>query len=151
MLGTVLFIASGCISGQKETGKQVFEFHSGGAYHLEGYGEWQIKLDTEGYLSISHDVQGKVKDYGTFTLTESENSELWQLIRAMGLETMSFPQRAGMPDEVQYSFSLEDENGRIRSVEIWINDARQNDRIVALVDQIGLLIGQYTGQTPVLK
>jgi hypothetical protein len=46
---------------------------------------------------------------------------------------------------------LEDKNGRVRSVEIWINDARQNDKIVALVDQIGLLIEQYNGQTPVLK
>ncbi len=103
ILGTVLFIALGCISGQKGTGKQVFEFYSGGAYHLEGYGEWQIKLDTEGSLSISHNVRGEVKDYGTFPLTEPENSALWQLIRAMGLETMSPPQRAGMPDEAQFA------------------------------------------------
>ncbi len=102
-------------------------------------------------MSISHNGRGEVKGYGAFPLTEPENSTLWQLIRAMGLETISPPQRAGMPDEAQYSFSLADENGRVRSVEIWINDARQNDRVVALVDRIGLLIEQYTGQTPVLK
>ncbi len=151
ILGTVLFIAPGCISGQKGTDKQVFEFSSGGAYHLEGYREWQIKLDTGGNLSISHNVRGEIKNYGTFPLTEPENSELWQLIQAMRLEKMSPPQRAGMPDEAQYSFSLEDENGHVRSVEIWINDARQNDKIVILVDQIALLIEQYTGQMPVLK
>ncbi len=151
LLGVVLFIAPGCDSRQKEADKQVFQFSSGGAYHFEGYGEWQIKVDTEGRLSINHNVQGEVKDYGMFPLTDPENSELWQLIWTMGLEVMSPPQRAGMPDEAQYSFSLEDENGRVRSVEIWINDARQNDKIVTLVDQIGLLIEQYTGQTPVLK
>ncbi len=151
LVGLALFIASGCSSRQKEADEQVFEFSSGGVYHFEGYGEWQIKVDAGGNLSVSHNVQGEIKEYGTFLLTEPENSELWQLIRAMGLETMSPPQRAGMPDEAQYSFSLEDENGRVQSVEIWINDARQNDRVVALVDRIGLLIEQYTGQTPVLK
>ncbi len=151
VLGMVLFIAPGCIPGQKGTGKQMFEFSSGGAYHFEGYGEWQIKVDTGGNLSISHNVQGDIKDYGTFPLTESENSALWQRIRATGIETMTPPSRAGMPDEAQYSFSLEDENERVRRVEIWINDAQQNDKVVALVGQISSLIEQYTGETPILN
>ncbi len=151
LFGLALFIALGCSSRQTEAEKQMFQFSSGGAYHFEGYGEWQIKLDTGGNLSISHNVQGEIKDYGTFPLTEPDNSELWQLIQAIGLDTMSPPQRAGMPDEAQYSFSLEDENGPVRSVEIWINDAHQNDKIVAMVDQIGLLIEQYTGEEPVMR
>lgn len=129
----------------------MFEFSSDGAYHFVGYGKWQIKVDSEGNLSISHNVRGEVKEYRTFPLTEPENSELWQLIRGMRLEKMSPPQRAGIPDETQYSFRLEDENGRLQSVEIWINDTRQNDKIVALVDHVGVLIEKYTGETPVLK
>ncbi len=151
LLGLVLFIAPGCGSRQKKGETQMFEFSSSGAYHLEGYGEWQIKVDTAGNLSISHNVRGDVTPYGPYSLLEQENLALWQRIDAIGLETMSPPQRAGMPDEVQYSFSLDNESGRVHRVEIWINDARRNDKIVALVDQIGLLIEQYTGQTPVLK
>ena len=40
---------------------------------------------------------------------------------------------------------------RAHSVEIWINDARENDKIVALVDRIATLIETYTGQKPVLQ
>ena len=39
---------------------------------------------------------------------------------------------------------------RAHSVEIWINDARENDEIVALVDRIATLIEAHTGQKPVL-
>jgi hypothetical protein len=95
-------------------------------------------------------VQGEVKPYGTFILTEKETADLWQLIRASHIEEMSPPQRAGVPDEVQYTFNLEDETG-VHAVKIWLNDAGQNDQIMALVDQIAILIKKYTGETPIIN
>ena len=150
LLGLVLFITSGCTFWQKRAEKPMFEFSSGGAYHFEGYGEWQIKVDAAGNFSVAHNVQGEVKPYGTFTLTEKETADLWQLIRASHIEEMSPPQRAGVPDEVQYTFNLEDETD-VYTVKVWINDARQNDQIVALVNQIAMLIKKYTGETPILN
>jgi hypothetical protein len=140
----------GCTSGQTGPDSQCFEFSSGGAYHIQGYGEWQVKVDSSGGLSVAHDVQGNVTDYGSFSLTKQETAEVWQLIRAVHLEELSSSQRAGVPDEVQYHFKLNDGKS-VHGVKIWVNDARQNEQIVALVDQIGRLIQTYTGETPVLK
>jgi hypothetical protein len=150
LLGLMLFIVSGCAFWQKRIEKRVFEFSSGGAYHFEEYGEWQIKVDAAGNFSVAHDVRGDVEAYGPFTLTEKETTDLWQLIRASHFEAMSPAQRAGLPDEVQYTFNLEDETG-VYTVKIWINDARQNDHIVALVNQMATLIKRYTGETPILN
>jgi hypothetical protein len=150
LLGLALFIMPSCAFWQKRAEKQVFEFSSGGAYHFEGYGEWQIKVDTEGNFSVTHNVQGEVKTYGTFALTEKETADLWQLIRTIHIEEMSPPQRAGVPDEVQYTFNLEDETD-VYTVKIWLNDAGQNDQIMALVNQMATLIKKYIGETPILN
>jgi len=128
----------------------VFEFSGGGAHHPKGFGEWQVRLDAAGAFSITHNVRDEVKDYGAFTLTERENSEMWELIRATNVESLESSQRPGVPDEVKYTFVLRDET-QVYSVEIWINDARKNDEIVALVERIATLIETCTGQKPVLQ
>lgn len=107
-------------------------------------------MDADGEFSIEHDVRGEVEDYGTFPLTEGENSELWNLVGAADIEEMRSLERAGAPDEVQYTFVLGDER-EVRSVQIWIGDARQNDDIVALVDYIAILIEKYTGERPIVS
>jgi hypothetical protein len=53
-------------------------------------------------------------------------------------------------NEVQFTFRLKDETG-LHTVELWINDARQNEAIMALVGQIGVLIEQRIGVEPVMK
>ncbi len=128
---------------------QVFEFSGGGAYHPQGFGEWRVRLDAAGMFSITHNIRDETTDYGVFTLTERENSELWELIRAAGIEGLEPPQRPGVPDEVKYTFVLRD-GTQVHSVEIWGNDARENDEIVALIDRIAALIEAHTGQKPVL-
>jgi hypothetical protein len=128
----------------------VFEFSSGGAHHPKGFGEWQVKLNAVGVFSITHSIQDEVKDYGAFTLTERENSELWELIRAADIESLESSHRPGFPDEVKYTFVLRDET-QVHSVEIWINDACKNAEIVALVDGITTLIEAYSRQKPVLQ
>jgi len=39
----------------------------------------------------------------------------------------------------------------VHSVTIWVNDARKDDDIVALVDYIATVIEKYTGEKPVLR
>lgn len=151
-ISVLILIATltGCVSRSASLAGQVFQFSSGGAYHFEGFGEWRIGLEADGALSIEHDVRGEVKDYGTFTLSDKENQEMWELIQAADIENLETSQRTGMPDEVQYTFTLK--NGtQAHTAEIWIDDARQNERLVALVDRLGALIESYTGQEPVLK
>jgi len=151
----VIALASGCASpGRQDTskasGNQVFEFSSGGAYHIAGSGEWQVRLDSAGAFSIAHNVRGVVKDYGVFSLAEKESVELWGLVRTANIGEMESSKRPGLPDEVQYTFALGD-GTPTRSVKIWVTDARQNDRLVALVERIGTLIEKYTRQKPILN
>lgn len=151
-LSILMLVATltGCIPQSASLGDQAFQFSSGGAYHFEGYGEWRLRLEADGALSIEHDVRGEVKDYGFFTLSDRENQELWELIQTAGIENLESSQRPGMPDEVRYTFTLN--NGtQAHTAEIWIDDARQNELLVALVDRLGALIRSYTGQEPVLK
>ena len=150
LLILAIAVGTSCTPQSRSSGNQAFEFSSGGAYHIQELGEWQVKLDSAGAFSITHIVRDEVKEFGTFTLTEGENSEMWQLIRAANIEGLASSQRPGVPDEVQYTFVLADD-AQIHSVEIWIGDARENDRIVALVDGLAALIETYAKQKPVLN
>ena len=147
---TVIVLGACCTPQPRLSENQMFEFSSGGAHHPQGFGEWRVRLDAAGVFSIAHNVRDEVKDYGAFTLTEGENSELWELIRAANIESLESSQRPGVPDEVKYTFVLRDE-ARAHSMEIWINDARENDEIIALVDRIATLIEAYTKLKPVLQ
>jgi hypothetical protein len=146
----VIALGMSCTSQPRSSENLVFEFSSGGAHHPAGFGEWRVRLDGAGVFSITHNVRDEVEDYGTFTLTERENSELWELVRAADIESLESSQRPGVPDEVKYTFVLRDET-QSHLVEIWVNDARKNDEIVALVDRIATLIEAYAKQEPVLQ
>lgn len=146
----VVVFGAQCTPQPRPSENRVFEFSSGGAHHPQGFGEWRVSLDATGAFSITHNIRDEVKDYGTFTLTERENTELWELVQAANIEGLESSQRPGVPDEVKYTFALRD-GTQAHSVEIWINDARENDKIIALVDHIATLIEAYTGQKPILK
>jgi len=147
---STIVLLSGCASEEKAMKNGVFEFDSGGIYHLQGYGGWKIKLDIKREFSITHNVRGRVKKYGTFLLTEKENSDLWELICAVNIEDMKPSQRARMPDEVEYTFTLKNE-AQIHSLQILINDARKNNKITILIGYIAILIEKYTGERPFLR
>ena len=134
---------------QKGPEHQTFEFFSGGAYHVEGYGEWTVKVGTEGAFSVTHNIRGEVTDYGAFILAEQENLELWKLIRAIHIEDIEPSDRPGRPDEVRYSFLLRD-NGQTHSVSMWVDDAREEEGIAVLVERLATLIEKVTGEAPVL-
>jgi len=145
----IITFASGYLVVQKGPEHQTFEFFSGGAYHVEGYGEWAIRADTEGVFSATHNIRGEVANYGSFLLADQESLELWTLIRGIAVEELDSSDRLGLPDEIAYRFILRD-NGQVYSVSLWVNDARENERIVALVEQLSVLIEKHTGEKPVL-
>jgi len=147
---SAIILLSGCASEEKVMRSRVFEFDSGGVYHLQGHGGWKIKLDIEREYSITHNIRGKVKKYGTFLLTEKENSHLWELICAVNIEDTKSSQRTKMPDEIEYTFTIKDE-AQIHSLQILINDARKNSKITILIDYITILIEKYTGVRPFLR
>ena len=89
----------------------------------EGYGEWHVTLDARGDLSLRHTVCDKMTQYGTFLLTEQETAATWQLIRAADLDRLAPSTRPGIPDEVQDTFVLRDEQ-HTHSVRVWIGEAR---------------------------
>jgi len=145
----IIAVASGYMLLQRVPEQQTFEFYSGGAYHVEGHGEWTVKLDTTGEFSLIHDVRGEVKDYGTFSLFDQERLELWRLIRGIAIEDLESSDRQGVPEEVQYRFVLRDDQ-QVHSVSMWVNDARQEEGIVALVEELAVLIEKLVGEKPVL-
>lgn len=149
LIGLGLLPMLGCAVWPNEAEKQMFEFSSGGAYHPQGYGEWHIKVDAAGKLAVAHNVQGDITRYGPFSLTEKENADLWQLVQAADLQGMSPPQRSGLPDEAQYTFTLKNDTGD-NELKMWVGDAQQDDKIMTLVDGLAMLIKKYTGQAPVL-
>ncbi|HUT87282.1 MAG TPA: hypothetical protein VMX15_04270 [Candidatus Heimdallarchaeota archaeon] len=144
----ILALASGYVSLRREAEQQAFEFSSGGAYHIEGYGEWTVTVDTQGALFVTHNVRGDIVDYGPFLLAGQENLDLWKLIRAIEIESMESSDRLGIPEEVQYGFVLRD-NGLTHSVSLWADDAREREGVVALVEQLAVLIEKVTGEQPV--
>lgn len=149
-LGLVMAGGVSCSSPFRSSTDRVFEFSSGGADHIQGLGEWQVTLAAGGAFSIAHNLRGEVEEYGAFELTERENSDLWDLIEAAGIEDLESSERPGVPDEVQYTLVLRDGTG-LHEAKIWINDARENDDITALVEGIAVLIEAYVHQKPVLR
>ena len=144
----ILALASGFVSLRREAEQQALEFSSGGAYHVEEHGEWIVTVDTQGKFSVTHNVRGEVVDYGSSLLAGQENLDLWRLIRAVEIESMESSDRLGVPEEVQYSFVLRD-NGVTHPVSLWADDARESEGVVALVEQLAVLIEKVTGEKPV--
>ena len=144
----ILALASGVVSLRRQAELQAFEFSSGGAHHVEGHGKWIVVVDTYGALSVTHNVRGEVADYGSFSLTGQENSGLWKLIRAIEIESMESSDWPGVPEEVQYGFVLRHQ-GLTHSASLWADDARESEGVVALVEQLAVLIEKLTGEKPV--
>ena len=129
--------------------EETFEFSSGGAYHLSGYGEWIVRLDADGNFAVKHKVGDDVIDYGMFTLTETEKATLWGQVHVAGIGAMVSSTRAGVPDEVQYTFTLA-RGAHTHEVKVWGNDVREDEALTALLGLVARMIERYSGETPVL-
>ncbi|MBN1881471.1 MAG: hypothetical protein JW885_04795 [Deltaproteobacteria bacterium] len=148
----VLFLLAcpGERAGGGEDAAKALIFDSGGAYHIQGLGAWRALLTGDGVLSISHETAGDVVDYGDFTLTNDEAARLWDAVTALDIPSMSPEDRPGVPDEVRYTFILED-GENTHDVSVWINDARDMPGMDEFLTLLSDLIETYTGEKPVLR
>ena len=138
--------AEGTIS---KKGVILFEFRSGGANHPSGHGEWIVTLVAPDKFSMKKKFGEKETDRGSVTLTEDEKVRLWGLIDAVDVVNLRPPHRDASPDEVILTFSVDDDVGtHIR--EVLINDSREREAVVSLVNYLGTLIEKYAGEKPVL-
>jgi len=128
----------------------IFEFHSGGAYHFQGFGEWIVSLESEGRFAIQHNVRGEIKDYGSHSLSPIQADTLWELIQGIDFEVLIESKRMGVPDEARYGFSLRDETAD-RRVAVWAGEALAQPAIVTLLEQTAAIIEKVTGIKPMLK
>ncbi|VVC03388.1 Uncharacterised protein [Candidatus Bilamarchaeum dharawalense] len=121
--------------------KDIFEFSSGGTFHPEGFGSWFFRLEDR-VVTISHNIKGQIKNYGEFYLDESDSDKIWNLI-----DNANFKQstRSGQPDEPKYLFAIKNQK-----MEIWSGDARDDEKLVSLIDHLTVLIEKYTKKKPVL-
>ncbi len=152
---TILIFGCASISGStsdtiSKRGVTIFEFKSGGAYHISGFGEWIVTLKAPAEFSINKKVRDDVTYYGVVTLTEDEKTKLWGLIDAVDIINLKPPHRDASPDEVILTFSVEDAEG-IHIREILIGDAREREAVMNLIDYIAVLIKKYTKEIPVLR
>lgn len=129
---------------------KVFEFSSGGAYHFEGQGSWDIKLDSKGNFNVEHNVRGKVEKFKAYKLTEKETVDFWELVNKADINTLKSSTRQGVPDEVKFKFISKIPGKKDKTVEIWVNDVRKNEKLNSLVNHIGKIIEKYAGKRPVM-
>src|SRR5574340_70674 len=130
--------------------ERYFAFSSGGAYHFRGLGEWKIRADAVGNLTIEHNLLGGVTNFGPFQLSETEAGLLWELITAAAFDGRPATWSRGMPDEAVLAFVLFSEE-KLHSIQLWASEAFDDISIRPLVSEIGSLIEKYTGKKPVLR
>lgn len=127
----------------------LFEFKSGGASHPSGHGEWIVALNAPDKFSMVKKIGEKETDKGTVTLTGEEKTKLWKLIDEVDVVNLKPDYRDASPDEVILTFRVDDAVGtHIR--EVLINDARERENVVSLINYLGVLIEKYAGEKPVL-
>lgn len=127
-----------------------FAFSSGSTYHFHGSGEWKVRADEDGNLSVEHQVFGSVTRFGPFQLSQAESALLWKRITDAAFEQRKTTPGPGMPDEPLLGFALSAQK-TLFNVQLWASDAFKDIPIIELLDEIGNLIEKYTGKKPVLS
>ena len=130
--------------------ERYFAFSSGGAYHFQGRGDWKIRVDERGTLTVEHNVFGAVTGYGPYQLLPAESRSLWECIEAAGFDRRSSSRRRGNPDEALLAFALFS-GEKLHSAQLWAGEAFDDHSITSLINWITELIGKYTGKEPVLR
>jgi hypothetical protein len=127
-----------------------FAFSSATADASDGFGEWRVRAEENGQLSIEHNVPGTVTDFGSFLLSPSETASLWDRITAAAFEGRLASRRAAIPQEALLAFALSAQ-GTLHSVQLWANEAFADESIAHLIDDVAQLIEKYTGKRPALR
>jgi hypothetical protein len=130
--------------------ERYFAFSSAGAYQVQGPGDWKIRADAKGNLTIEHSLFGAVTSFGPFQLLPEEAGALWKRIAAAAIEGRRSSPSRGSLDEAVLGFALFS-GERLHNVQIWANEAFEDSSITPLVLEIAGLIEKYTGKKPVLR
>lgn len=130
---------------------RLFAFSSATPHDADGFGEWRLRAEESGRLSIEHNVLGAVTDFGSFSLSPAENASLWDRITAAAFEQRFASHRAAAgPHEAMLAFALSAQE-TLHSVQLWANEALADETIARLIEDVEQLIEKYTGVKPVLK
>jgi hypothetical protein len=138
----------GCASNGGSAGVgDRFDFSSGGGWLPRGFGEWNVGVMRDGLFHVSHNVRGKVKNYGKFTMTPEENAEVWGLLDRVQAAGLKSSDRPLAPDEAVYTLTIGG-GPRLQTMKVARNDVK--DDLLDLVKCLGALIEKYTGVKPVM-
>jgi hypothetical protein len=151
-LKLILFAVStgSCATQSPSTPLPVFEFHSGGATHYEGFGEWHVRIGPGNKLVIGHEVNGRTKSHGPFALSDEDLADFQNLLRRASLANLQPSTRTGDPGEVKYTF-VEKSDRRVIEAALWKTDALEQPQLRALIDYLRELIVKNVGEQPVLE
>lgn len=127
-----------------------FAFSSAAVRDDDGFGEWRLRAEESGLISIEHNVLGAVTDLGSFLLSPTETASLWDLIAAAAFEQRTPARGALFPQEALLAFALSAQE-TLHSVQLWANEAFADETIVRLIEDVEELIEKYTGKKPVLR
>ena len=127
-----------------------FAFSSATAHDSDGFGEWRVRAEENGRLSIEHHVLGGVTDFGSFLLSASESASLWDLITAAAFEGRTPSHRAAVPQEAMLAFALS-AHETLHSFQLWADEALSDESILRLINAVEMLIEKYTEKKPVLR
>jgi hypothetical protein len=127
-----------------------FAFSSGGAYHFQGNGEWKVRADEDGHLSVEYNVFGVVTRFGPFQLAQDDAALLWDLIAGAAFEQRDSPPGPGMPEESLLGFALSGQSS-LFNVQLWASETREDAPILNLLGELDRLIEKYTGRKPALR
>jgi len=112
-------------------------------------GEWKVRVDDNGHLTVEQDVFGAVTSFGPFQLSVDESASLWDLITGAAFDKRPSSPGPGVPDESMLGFALSAQE--MHSVQLWASDAFVDLTVTELINEIGKLIEKYTGKKPTLR
>lgn len=84
-----------------------FTYNSGGRCHPADYGEWEFNIAKSCHVHLTHRVQDDFLLDKSLKLEETECIQIWKYIEKMSVESLYFPSRPAVPDEVIHAFILE--------------------------------------------
>jgi hypothetical protein len=89
-------------------------------------------------------------DFGSFFLSPSETASLWDLITAAAFDQRTPSRGAAGPQEAMLAFALTAQE-TLHSVQLWANEAFEDETLARLIGDVERLIEKYTGKHPVLR
>ncbi len=127
---------------------EVFEFSSGGG-DLGGQGEWIVRVRGDS-MWIANVRRGEATEYGAHRITKDEYKKLWRLVDVADIHELETSTRPGKEKETIYMFSVTETRGPTYSVDIWRDDAREDEYLRNLTRYLAKLIHKYTVKKPQL-